>query len=72
MKMRSLKQGDRVRVMRCNRLADYQPGDRGTVLRMCSSWISINGERCYCVAMDKDGASRKTPVFAADEIEPDL
>jgi hypothetical protein len=34
--------------------------------------LFINGQRCYCVAMDKDGASRKTPVFAADEIEPDV
>jgi len=72
MSTHELKPGDRVRVTGCNRLADYQSGDTGTVLRVCSPCISINGQRCYCVAMDKDGASRKTPVFAADEIELDV
>jgi hypothetical protein len=72
MSTHELKPGDRVRLTGCARLADYQSGDRGRVLRVCSPWVSINGQRCYCVAMDKDGAARKTPVFTAEEIEPDV
>jgi hypothetical protein len=49
---RDLKPGDRVRVTIRNRLAGYQPGDKGTVWR--ASRASATGEGSYTVEMDKD------------------
>jgi hypothetical protein len=68
---RALKAGDRVRVTARNRLAGYVPGDKGRVLREPLT-VTINGERYYTVAMDKDGPNATGVVFAADEVEPDV
>jgi hypothetical protein len=65
-----LKPGDRVRVTVRNRMAGYQPGDKGTVLRVSES--AAGGERYYCVAMDKDDATHTGAVFTEGEIEPDV
>jgi hypothetical protein len=46
MNTHDLKPGDRVRVTASNRLADYQPGEKGTVLRAYSWSISLKGKRC--------------------------
>jgi hypothetical protein len=67
---RELKPGDRVRVTVRNRVARYQPGDKGTVLRESTS--SMRGERSYTVAMDKDDPAQRGAVFRFDETEPDL
>jgi hypothetical protein len=66
---RELKPGQRVRVTVRNRLARYQPGETGTVLR--SSVSPTTGERHYTVAMDLDGPATSGAVFAEDEIEAD-
>ncbi len=65
-----LKTGDRVRVTARNRMAGYQPGDRGTVLRASTS--ALYGERDYTVAMDKDDLAASGAVFTESEIEADL
>jgi hypothetical protein len=65
-----LKVGDRVRVTAGSRTRDYQPGDQGTVLEGPSAYAA-GGAVSYVVAMDKDGPSRTSVVFNADEIEPD-
>jgi hypothetical protein len=65
---RQLKPGQRVRVTVRNRLARYQPGDTGTVLR---SSVAVTGERHYTVAMDIDDPATGGAIFAEDEIEPD-
>ena len=49
---RELKPGQRVRVTVRNRMAGYQPGDKGTVMREVADGPS--GTRYYVVAMDKD------------------
>jgi hypothetical protein len=67
---RGLNAGDRVRVTGRNRLAGYQPGDKGTVVRGAST-ATITGERYYSVLMDKDEPDATGVVFAEDEIEPD-
>ena len=67
---RGLNAGDRVRVTGRNRLAGYQPGDKGTVVRGPST-ATITGERYYTVTMDRDGPDATGVVFAEDEIEPD-
>jgi hypothetical protein len=64
-----LKSGDRVRVTVLNRMAGYQPGDKGTVLR--ASTASATGERYYTVAMNKDVAAHSGAVFTEGEIEAD-
>jgi hypothetical protein len=65
-----LKPGQRVRVTVRNRMAGYQPGDKGTVLR--SSASDTTGERYYSVAMDKDDPTASGAVFTESEIEPDV
>ena len=67
---RPLQISDRVRVTLRNRLAGYQPGDKGTVVRGAST-ATITGERYYTVFMDKDEPDATGVVFAEDEIEPD-
>jgi hypothetical protein len=64
-----LKAGQRVRVTARNRMAGYQPGDKGTVLR--ASVSAATGERYYSVVMDKDGPDATGAVFTEGEIEPD-
>jgi hypothetical protein len=66
---RALKPGQRVRVTVSNRVARYQPGDTGTVLR--SSVSATTGERYYTVAMDLDDPAASEAVFAEGEIEAD-
>ena len=63
------KPGDRVCVVRADRLHEYRAGDRGTVLSR--SHRSDNGSgACYIVSMD--GAGDGIPaVFYEDEIEPE-
>jgi hypothetical protein len=67
---RELQTGQRVRVTACNRMAYYQPGDKGTV--WCKSLRDSTGGRYYLVAMDKDGPDATERIFLADEIEPDV
>ena len=67
---RPLQISDRVRVTLRNRLAGYQPGDRGTVLR--ASVSASTGERYYTVAMDKDDPTASGAVVAEGEIEADV
>jgi hypothetical protein len=67
---RPLKPGDRVRVTLHNRLAGYQPGDKGTVARLSMS--AATGERYYTVTMDKGEPDSTGVIFAEDEIEPDV
>ena len=67
---KGLNVGDRVRVTPRNRVAGYQPGDMGTVVRGAST-ATITGERYYTVIMDKDEPDATGVVFAEDEIEPD-
>jgi hypothetical protein len=64
-----LKAGVRVHVTVRTHMAGYRPGDTGTVLRASPS--SLNGERYYLVAMDKDGPSAGCAVFTEGEIEAD-
>jgi hypothetical protein len=66
---RQLQPGQRVRVTVRNRVARYQPGDTGTVLR--SSVSPTTGERHYTVAMDLDDPAASGAVFAEGEIEAD-
>jgi len=67
---RPMQISDRVRVTLRNRIAGYQPGDKGTVVRGAST-ATITGERYYTVIMDKDEPDATGVVFAEDEIEPD-
>jgi hypothetical protein len=66
---RELKPGQRVRVTVRNRVAHYQPGDTGTVLR--SSVSPTTGKRHYTVAMDMDDPAASGAIFAEGEIEAD-
>jgi hypothetical protein len=66
---RELKPGQRVRVIVRSRVARYQPGETGTVLR--SSVSPTTGERHYTVAMDMDGPAAGGAIFAEGEIEAD-
>jgi len=63
-----LKLGNRVRV--CRPSAGYHVGDKGTVLEGPAS-NTRDDQKCYVVAMDKDGPGRTSIIFGADEIEPD-
>jgi hypothetical protein len=67
---RALQKGQRVRVTVRNRMAGYQPSDKGTVLREAT--LAMRGERSYAVAMDKDDPAKNGVVFRFDEIEPDV
>jgi hypothetical protein len=67
---RALKVGDRVRVTIHNRMAGYQPGDKGAVLREVADGPS--GTRYYVVAMDKDDPIKTGVLFSDDEIEADV
>jgi hypothetical protein len=67
---RELKPGQRVRVTVRNRVARYQPGDTGTVLR--SSVLATTGQRYFTVAMDIDDPTASGAVFSDDEIEADV
>jgi hypothetical protein len=67
---RSLKPGESIRVTVRNRMAGYQPGDKGTVMREVADGPS--GTRYYVVAMDKDDPQKTGVVFSDDEIEPDV
>jgi len=68
---RPMQISDRVRVTLRNRIAGYQPGDKGTVVRGAST-ATITGERYYTVIMDKDEPDATGVVFAEDEIEQDV
>ena len=61
--MKSLKAGDRVRVLITEHAAGIKPGDKGTLLRA--------DETFYIVAMDTTGPASITVVFAEGEIEAD-
>ena len=65
-----LKARDRVHVTDRNRLAGYQSGVKGTVLRVATS--ATAGRRYFTVAMDKDdrGLSGRS-IFTEGEIEAD-
>jgi len=67
---RALQKGQRVRVTARNRMAGYQPGDKGTVLR--ETTLAMRGERSYTVAMDKDDPAASGAVFTEGEIEADV
>ena len=67
---RALQKGQRVRFTLRNRMAGYQPGDKGTVLREVT--LSMRGERSYTVAMDKNDPAKNDVVFRFKEIEPDV
>jgi hypothetical protein len=70
MNTHNLKPGDRVRVTERCRVQGYQLGDKGTVWR-----AAVTGPirtRHYMVVMDKNGAGKTAPLFAEDEIEPDV
>jgi hypothetical protein len=70
MSTHELKPGDRVRLTAKCHMHGYQAGDKGTVT--FGPMDSAEGLRDYHVEMDKDGASKTTPIFSEDEIEPDL
>jgi hypothetical protein len=65
-----LKSGDRIRVTVYGRVAGYQPGDKGTVLRTPPP--AATGVPNFLVAMDKDKPDDTGVLFAAHEIEPDV
>jgi hypothetical protein len=65
-----MKKGDRVRVTMNSGVADYLPGDKGTVLREVVS--TSRGTLYFLVAMDKDDPSKSGVVFRHDEIEADV
>ena len=65
---RQLKPGQRVRVSARNRVARYQPGDTGTVLR--SSVSPTTGERHYTVAMDMDDPPPAGPSLPRGRSRP--
>jgi hypothetical protein len=65
----TLKVGDRVRVTEYGRMAGYQPGDKGTVLRTPPS--AATGIPYFIVAMDRDRPGTAGVMFAEREIEPD-
>ena len=60
---RELKPGQRVRVTVRNRVARYQPGDTGTVLR--SSVLATTGQRYYTVTMDIDDPAARASRLRA-------
>lgn len=64
------KRGDRVRMTTLSRMHGYQAGDKGSVFH--GPMDSADGTRCYHAAMDTDGPARPIPIFAEDEIEPDV
>jgi hypothetical protein len=66
----ALKPGDRIRITARNRTHGYQPGDKGTVLRV--SELVTTGSPYYTAAMDKDDPDHTGVVFAEGEIEPDV
>jgi hypothetical protein len=65
---RMLKVGDRVRVTDRELIYGYQPGDKGTVVRITSS---ADGRRRYLVAMDKGRPEATAMLFVEGEIEAD-
>jgi hypothetical protein len=66
---RALQKGQRFRVTERNRVAGYQPGDKGSVLR--ASVMAATGARYDTVAIDKDDLSTSGAVFTEGEIERD-
>jgi hypothetical protein len=64
----TLKAGDRVRVIAEDHESGNLPGDKGTIYRV----DVIRRVVCFHVAMDKDGETGTTAIFADDEIEPDV
>ena len=48
----------------------YHVGDKGTVLEGPVGYTG-DDQKCYVVAMDKDGPGRTSIIFRADEIEVD-
>jgi hypothetical protein len=69
MSTREFKVGNRVRVSLRNRMANYQPGDKGTVLRIVRA--NPTGARYYAVVMDKDQPMKSGVIFTEGEIELD-
>jgi hypothetical protein len=63
-----LKPGDRIRVTVCNRLAGYEPGDKGTMLREVT--VGLNGSY-YVVTMDRGEPDSTGVIFTEGEIEAD-
>jgi hypothetical protein len=63
----TLRVGDRVRVTGENRIPGFRPDDKGTVFGV----YTIPDGACYRVAMDRDGPSARTVIFAEEEIEAD-
>jgi hypothetical protein len=66
----NLKPGDRVRVVMPCWLRGGQVGDRGTVQAELNT--SSSNVRYFLVRMEKNKSARTPPVFAADEIQPDV
>jgi hypothetical protein len=64
-----LKPGDRVRVTVRNRMAGYQPGDKGRILG--GPHVPLGGHPYYLVAMETSMTGRPV-VFMEEEIEPDV
>jgi hypothetical protein len=65
---RALKPGQRVHVTVRNRLAVFQPGDKGMILHAASSAVGV---RYYLVAMDKGELDSTGVIFTEGEIEPE-
>jgi hypothetical protein len=65
---RGLNAGERVRVTLRNRIAGYQPGDKGTVVRVGK--LVTTGSPFYTVATDKGEPDSTGVIFAEDAIEP--
>jgi hypothetical protein len=63
---RTLRVGDRVRVTDRDLIYGYQPGDKGTVVRITAS---ADGRRRYLVAMDKGQLDATGMLFTDGEIE---
>jgi hypothetical protein len=70
MSTHELKPGDRVRIRAGYYVGSYRAGDKGTVTRMPP--VAPGTAPVYHVAMDKDGLTGTTVIFAEDEIEPDV
>ena len=65
-----LKPGDRVRLVTSCHLRGCEVGDKGTVSERLI--VAIRGARYYLLTMDKAVQAPMAPIFAEDEIEPDV
>jgi hypothetical protein len=65
-----LKAGDRVRFVVPCHLRGCEVGDKATVREQLN--VAIRGARFFLVSMDKAVQVQMAPIFAEDEIEPDV